>query len=78
MYIIELLIIASLRLKCFLCVPLLAAMPVRGVNMHLLLTLAELHVFVLRSVIKYNNLKASTKFDEALTKPYNGLIEISL
>ena len=38
------------------------------------LTLAELHVSVLTSFIEFN--KALTKFNEALTKPYHGLIEI--
>ena len=40
------------------------------------LTLAELHVLVLTSFIEFN--KALTKFNEALTKPYPGLIEILL
>ena len=40
------------------------------------LTLAELHVFVLRSFINFY--KAPTNFDDALTKPYNGLVEILL
>ena len=40
------------------------------------LTLAELHVSVLTSFIKFN--KALTKFNEALTKPYHGLIEFLL
>ena len=38
------------------------------------LTLAKLHVFILGSFIKFN--KAPTKFNEALTKPCLGLIEI--
>ena len=40
------------------------------------LTLAELHVRVLTCTYFVN--KALTIFDEALTKPYNGLIEILL
>ena len=40
------------------------------------LTLAELHVRVLTSFINF--LKALTKFNEALTKPYHGLIEMLL
>ena len=37
------------------------------------LALAELHVRVLTSFIKFN--KALTKFNEALTIPYHGLIK---
>ena len=37
------------------------------------LTLAELHVCVLRSIIKFD--KAPTKFNEALTEPYHDLKE---
>ena len=40
------------------------------------LTLAELHVSVLTSFIKFD--KALTKFNEALAKPYHSLIEILL
>ena len=40
------------------------------------LTLAELHVFVLRSFINFN--KAPTKFNEALAKPYHRLKEVLL
>ena len=42
------------------------------------LTLAELHVSALTSFIKFNNLKALTKGNEALSKPFHGLIEILL
>ena len=45
------------------------------------LTLAKLHVRVLTSLIKLIKLlinKALTKFNEALTKPYHGLIEVLL
>ena len=40
------------------------------------LTLAELHVCVLPNFIKFN--KAFQKFNKALTKPYDGSIEILL
>ena len=40
------------------------------------LTLATLHVLTLRSFVKFN--KAPIKFNEALTKPCHGLIEILL
>ena len=42
----------------------------------LALNLAELHVFVLRNFIQFN--RAPTKFNEALTKPYHGLMQVSL
>ena len=40
------------------------------------LTLAELPVFVLKSFVKFD--KAPTIFNEVLTKPHHGLIEILL
>ena len=39
-------------------------------------TLADLHVYALRSFVRFN--KAPTKFNEDLTKPFHGLIEILL
>ena len=45
----------------------------------LFLTLVELHVRVLTSFIKCNKFnKALTNFNEALTKPYHGLIELEI
>ena len=46
----------------------------QSLPVYLALTLAELHVRVLTSFIKFDN--ALTNFNEALTKPYHGLIEI--
>ena len=40
------------------------------------LTLAELHVFVLTSFIKFN--KVPIKFNEVFAKPYHVLIEVVL
>ena len=57
------------RLPVYLAQPKCQRLPV-----YLALTLAELHVRVLTSFIKFDN--ALTNFNEALTKPYHGLIEI--
>ena len=46
----------------------------RLINRYQIPDVAELHVCVLRSFIKFH--KTPTKFNEALTKQYHGLLEI--